>query len=583
MGLATKLKEALGDYKNRRNSASTAQGSLYRDNDAIRSPTSFRADEFPRPSNDSNNHVNQERWIRSRNSTRDSEEVSPKTSKFRTESRASGLNLGQGQHHHHHHHHGHLDEKDEEQGGEDVWPRVTGLRKPNYAADPLYHQRHYKHYVKERHPAEQAKSASPSAAARAPKNNKNKKSGCSGGKSPLTKQLPPTPPEEAHAPVQTSGREVWGGTSFLRSSHSTSSSSAAAPQHRRHHHQGSSSSSSSSFFPWLAASSEEVGRRDTGTTAFSSNSGSNNSYHDAKHHHHHDYDHNPPLYTSPLSPEPRRRVLRETIPSSAVFGAGPGRAPWCASTPTPTPPIPTPIPTSTLSTTTTTHSSGDTPPTDRGSIIIVGIDKESGIRDLRDDTQHQQQYQEAMLLPPLPQLPPLPLPPLPPLPPPPTAPRRRRRGHGHVPKDSLGSISRGAALPRHRRSSSSFSSSSSLQQGGFKKNSGGGSGNIAVINEASDSGSGSALSSRISTGAVGGVGVIEQRRRRGGSSSAGIGIGGGRGEGEGEGVRARSGSGRTSTSTGTSVGLRIVHRCEACGVDNDISRYFREEAVYRMS
>ncbi|KAI0596306.1 hypothetical protein F4775DRAFT_604056 [Biscogniauxia sp. FL1348] len=442
MGLATKLKGVLGDYKNRRHSSGTAQSSLY------------RASEFPHPSNDSSSHINQERWTGSRDPLRGSEEVSPKTSKFRTESRASGPCLGQ-------HHHG----EGEERGGDDAWPRVTGLRKPNHAADPLYHQRHYKHYLHE-----QQAGPPPSSKKDKKTKTKTKKSHGGGTKSPLFKQLPPTPPEEEEQAMRTWGRETGGETSFLRFSHSTSSS---APQHRHHHHH-SSTSTTSSFFPWLSSRS---------TTLTSS-------YHHP-HPHPHDDDNSPALYTSPLSPDPRGGrggVLRETVPSSAVFGG--------SATPTP----------------------------DRGS-IIVGI-----------ETTHPQ-----------------PQPPLPPLPPPPPP-------RGHLPKDSLGSIRRGA-----RRSSSS--SSSRGVGGGKRAGGGGGSSSIAGV-EASDASSSASSSSRISIGAVGGAGVIEQRRRRGGSSSMG---------GKGP-ARARSGSGRGSTA-----GLRIVHRCEGCGVDNDISRYFRDEAVYRVS
>ncbi|KAI5925258.1 hypothetical protein F4810DRAFT_718216 [Camillea tinctor] len=422
MGLALKLKEVLGDYKNRRNSSSTAQASLYRGNDVPRTPTSFRTDVFPRPNNDSKASVNnKERWI---GLPPPDEELSPTTSKFGAESRGSGHNISPRQQQHQY---GQPGEEDED-AREEVWPRVTGLRKPNHAADPLYHQRHYRHYL---HPKPPASQASSSSLKNTKKRNKLQKNGSSNSSTQSlhlhTKLLPPTPPEEAES------RE---GTSFFRSSHSSKPSTSSASSSYRRHKPGSSTSSSVSFFPWRRP------RRGTGATAATSTTASSSF---SKPRGRCADDDDQPLYPSSLAPEPRQRALRETIPSSAVFGAdiwGPATAA----------PIPAPVP--------------RTP--ERGS-IIVGIEQDLSAS---PPPPPQPSYYNIEYIPP-----PIPR-------------SARRRGGGHLPKDSLGSISRRPGGP------------SSRVVGG-------------AINEGSDSSS----SSRVSTGAVGGMGPGTSR---GASASMGF-------------------------------------------------------------
>ncbi|KAI0022374.1 hypothetical protein F4780DRAFT_733994 [Xylariomycetidae sp. FL0641] len=53
-------------------------------------------------------------------------------------------------------------------------------------------------------------------------------------------------------------------------------------------------------------------------------------------------------------------------------------------------------------------------------------------------------------------------------------------------------------------------------------------------------------------------------------------------DGSGSGVTGANTMGADHYGPGH-AGAKVLHRCDHCGNDNDISRYFRKEAVYRMS
>jgi hypothetical protein len=65
-------------------------------------------------------------------------------------------------------------------------------------------------------------------------------------------------------------------------------------------------------------------------------------------------------------------------------------------------------------------------------------------------------------------------------------------------------------------------------------------------------------------------------------SGAGVGLGGmAAGSSRGTSTGSRSGMGDDHYGPGH-AGAKVLHQCDNCGVDNDISRYFRKEVVYRM-
>ncbi|KAI1503695.1 hypothetical protein F5X99DRAFT_425141 [Biscogniauxia marginata] len=508
MGLGTKLKGVLSDYKYRRNSSSTAQASLYRDIDMTRTPDSnYPSDAFWRVRNISNNNSFHESWFSLRNPNCGSEELSPKTSKFThnrkdntsDEPSVVGLNLGEHR----------PDGADDEAREEDNQPRVRGLRKPNYAGDPLYHQWHYKLYRQQ-----QAPSPPPPQPKEKKKKNDKKARGLDAA---APKQQAETTVDGAHVPTR--------GSLHSRPSSKPSLSSRGdddgARTYHTHRPQPSSSSTSSLFFaryssnPSYRPSESEGKRTRTGTVSTGYTTCSSSRFDDGddswddkgqtqqarlKHRHDTGIDaYPPPLYTSALSPKPRGHVLRETIPSSAVFGSGPGQPPWCANTGTAGTANTTPTP---------THPTTTTGNPDRQS-IIVGIDSSGVLGDI------------------------------------PASP-------GPSPDDEL-PIQRpetppqtGHAAPRAQGSGSS-----------------GGAAELDCLPKPepgiADAGGGTVARAgsrgpRVSIGAVGGAEVIVGR------------VGGGGG----------------GSRRGGRAGVRVVHRCEGCGVDNDISRYFGKEAVYRM-
>ncbi|ROT41084.1 hypothetical protein SODALDRAFT_376807 [Sodiomyces alkalinus F11] len=60
------------------------------------------------------------------------------------------------------------------------------------------------------------------------------------------------------------------------------------------------------------------------------------------------------------------------------------------------------------------------------------------------------------------------------------------------------------------------------------------------------------------------------------------GMGSAMGAGSGAGTKGADGSSGPGQFGPGLDGSRVMHTCEACGTDNDISQYFRKDAVYRM-